>query len=101
MPKYCCVYVSCSQVDRQFYVGLTRDLPARLRAHNDGRVNSAKERMPFELVYCKVVEMRATRRNGRNTLKLPGENVISKTGSDVISRGKASSVTSWELVVRS
>ena len=30
---------------------LTRDLPARLRAHNDGRVNSTKERRPFELVY--------------------------------------------------
>ena len=40
-----------SQVDRRFYVGLTRDLPARLRAHNAGRVNSTKERRPFELVY--------------------------------------------------
>ena len=49
--KNCNVYVLRSQVDRQFYVGLTRDLPTRLRAHNDGRVDSTKKRQPFELVY--------------------------------------------------
>src|SRR6266487_1640891 len=51
MPKYGYVYVLRSQVDRQFYVGLTRDLPIRLRAHNDGRVDSTKKRRPLELVY--------------------------------------------------
>jgi len=51
VPKYCYVYVLRSRADRQFYVGLTRDLPARLQAHNDGRVDSIKERPPFELVY--------------------------------------------------
>jgi putative endonuclease len=49
--KYCYVYVLRSQADHQFYVGLTRDLPARLQAHNDGGVNSTKKRRPFELVY--------------------------------------------------
>ncbi|PYJ22373.1 MAG: hypothetical protein DME92_03835, partial [Verrucomicrobia bacterium] len=43
MPKYCYVYVLRSEVDHQLYVGLTRDLPVRLRAHNDGRVNSPKK----------------------------------------------------------
>jgi len=36
MPKYCYVYVLRSLADDQFYVGLTRDLPARLQAHNEG-----------------------------------------------------------------
>ena len=49
--EYCYVYVLRSQADHHFYVGLTRDLPARLQAHNDGRVNSTKNRRPFELVY--------------------------------------------------
>src|SRR5436309_11185036 len=51
MPKYCYVYVLHSLADDQFYVGLTRDLPARLQAHNKGLVTSTKKRMPFELVY--------------------------------------------------
>jgi putative endonuclease len=45
------VYVLRSLADRQFYVGLTGDLPARVQAHNSGRVSSTKARVPFELVY--------------------------------------------------
>jgi putative endonuclease len=45
------VYALRSLADRQFYVGLTRDLPARVQAHNFGRVSSTKARIPFELVY--------------------------------------------------
>ena len=51
MPKYCYVYVLRSLADHQFYVGLTGDLSARLRAHNQGLITSTKKRMPFELVY--------------------------------------------------
>jgi putative endonuclease len=51
MAKYCYVYVLRSLTDRQFYVGLARDLPTRVRAHNAGLVNSTKKRGPFELVY--------------------------------------------------
>jgi len=51
MPRYCYVYVLRSLVDYQFYVGLTRDLPARVNLHNCGRVFSTKKRAPFELVY--------------------------------------------------
>lgn len=50
MPKYY-VYVLRSVADRQFYVGLTGNLPARVQAHNAGRVCSTKARVPFELVY--------------------------------------------------
>jgi len=51
MPTYCYVYVLRSTTDGQFYVGLTRDLRARLRAHNNGQVYSTKRRIPLELVY--------------------------------------------------
>jgi len=51
VPRYCYVYILRSQVDGQFYVGLTRDLPARIQMHNDGCVRSAKKCRPLELVY--------------------------------------------------
>ena len=53
MPRYCYVYVLRSLVDRQFYVGLTRDLSSRVQAHNARLVSSTKRRVPFELVYWK------------------------------------------------
>ena len=48
--RHCCyVYVLRSLVDRQFYVGLTRDLSSRVQAHNARLVSSTKRRVPFEL----------------------------------------------------
>ena len=44
-------YVIHSQKDRKFYTGFTRNLPKRIKGHNDGRVNSTAHRIPFELVY--------------------------------------------------
>ena len=51
MPTYSYVYVLRSLRDQQFYVGLTNDISARVRMHNDGLVNSTKLRTPFELIY--------------------------------------------------
>src|ERR1700737_3911185 len=51
MPKYSYVYVLRSLADRQFYVGLTKNLPARLQAHNKGLIASTRRRAPFELLY--------------------------------------------------
>lgn len=51
MATYCYVYVLRSIKDGQFYVGLTRDLPARLQLHNSGRVTSTNKRIPLELIY--------------------------------------------------
>jgi len=51
MAKYCYVYVLRSTKDGQSYVGLSRDLLARVQAHNNGRVPSTKERVPLELIY--------------------------------------------------
>ncbi len=51
MPAYCYVYVLRSTNDGQLYVGMTRDLRARLQAHNTGQVPSTKRRVPLELIY--------------------------------------------------
>lgn len=51
MSTYCYVYVLRSLKDSQFYTGLTRDLPARLKLHNSGNVPSTAKRMPLELIY--------------------------------------------------
>jgi len=51
MARYCYVYVLRSLADREFYVGLTRDLRARLRAHNKGLITSTRRRTPFQLIY--------------------------------------------------
>jgi putative endonuclease len=51
MPTYCYVYVLRSTKDGQLYVGLTRNLRARLLAHNNGQVTSTKRRVPLDLIY--------------------------------------------------
>ena len=43
MPNYRYVYVLRSLADHQFYVGLTRDLRARLHLHNKGLIASTKK----------------------------------------------------------
>ena len=51
MSTYCYVYVLRSIKDGQFYVGLTRNLPARLQLHNSGQVPSTKSGVPLDLIY--------------------------------------------------
>ena len=51
MSTYCYVYVLRSTSDGKFYVGMTRNLPARLQMHNSGKVPSTKSRIPLVLVY--------------------------------------------------
>jgi putative endonuclease len=51
MRNYCYVYVLRSQTDHHFYVGLTRNLPARVQLHNQRQVPSTVKRAPFQLVY--------------------------------------------------
>lgn len=45
------VYVLQSEKDNQFYVGYTKDLKERLKLHNDGLVQSTKNRKPLNLIY--------------------------------------------------
>jgi putative endonuclease len=44
-------YVLYSKKDEKFYTGFTQDLKLRFDQHNNGRVESTKDRRPLELVY--------------------------------------------------
>ncbi len=48
---YYYIYVLKSEKDGNFYTGYTKDLRERLKLHNDGKVASTKNRLPFKLVY--------------------------------------------------
>jgi putative endonuclease len=45
------VYVLRSCKDSAFYIGSTGDLRKRFQQHNQGKVESTRYRMPFELIY--------------------------------------------------
>jgi len=44
-------YVLFSKKDGNFYTGFTQDLKLRFDQHNNGRVESTRDRRPLELVY--------------------------------------------------
>lgn len=44
------VYILVSLKDKNFYVGLTKDLKLRLKKHIDGMVASTKNRRPLKLI---------------------------------------------------
>ena len=44
-------YVLVSQKDHKFYIGWTNDLIKRIKQHNNGKVESTKNRKPLKLVY--------------------------------------------------
>lgn len=45
------VYVLVNEVNRDFYVGYTRDLKSRVREHEAGHVSSTKSRRPLRLIF--------------------------------------------------
>jgi putative endonuclease len=45
------VYILRSEKDSKFYVGYTKDLKARIKLHNGGKVKSTRNRTPFKLIY--------------------------------------------------
>jgi len=45
------VYVLKSLNDKGLYIGCTKNLEERLKAHSSGLVKSTKSRLPVELVY--------------------------------------------------
>jgi len=44
-------YVLQSKKDHKFYTGYTHDLKDRVKLHNEGNVDSTRNRLPMELVY--------------------------------------------------
>lgn len=45
------VYVLISLKDKNNYVGYTKNLPNRIKQHNNGMVFSTKNRRPLRLIY--------------------------------------------------
>ncbi len=48
---YFYIYILHSEKDGMLYTGYTNDLRERLKMHNDGKVESTKNRVPLRLVY--------------------------------------------------
>ena len=48
---YFYIYILQSGKDKMFYIGYTNDLRERLKMHNDGNVQSTKNRRPLKLIY--------------------------------------------------
>lgn len=44
-------YVLQSDMDREFYVGFTKDLKLRFERHSKGEVESTRDRRPLNLIY--------------------------------------------------
>lgn len=45
------VYVLRSELDKNFYVGYTKDLKLRFENHQKGMVESTRERRPLKIIY--------------------------------------------------
>ncbi len=45
------VYVLCSEKDKKWYTGYTRNLKLRFEQHRLGKVVSTKHRRPLKLIY--------------------------------------------------
>jgi len=61
---YYYVYVLLSEKDNQFYTGYTSNLNNRIELHNEGKVESTKNRKPLKLIYWEgcLNQQDATRR---------------------------------------
>lgn len=86
---YYYVYVLLSEKDNQFYTGYTSNLNNRIKFHEEGKVNSTKNRRPLRLVYWEgcLNQQDATRRekylksgNGKIYLKNRMSNFFKPTG---------------------
>lgn len=66
------VYILKSEVDKNLYTGSTDDLKRRLLDHNNGRVESTKSRVPFQLRYYEAYANESDARNREKALKKDG-----------------------------
>ena len=67
------VYVLKSLKDFKLYIGYTNDIVMRLKKHNDGKVQSTKNRRPLAIVYCEVYRTEAEAREREKQLKHYGK----------------------------
>jgi len=63
------VYVLRSLKDGRLYTGLTRNLPQRIREHNEGKVFSTNLRRPLALIYYEACLSESDARKREKYLK--------------------------------
>lgn len=63
------VYVIKSEVDSRLYVGLSKDISKRIKAHNSGQVFSTKGFRPWKLAYQEKIGERIEARKREKFLK--------------------------------
>ncbi len=74
------VYVIQSESDSHLYVGLSKDIIKRVKAHNNGQVFSTKGFRPWKLVYQEKIGERTEARKREKYLKHgSGKEFIKKT----------------------
>jgi len=64
------VYILKSLKDNNLYIGSTNDLSRRIKEHNEGKVFSTKNRVPFELIYYEAYKSESDARKRERNLKL-------------------------------
>ena len=64
------VYVLMSQRDHMLYIGSTKDLRKRFWLHNNGKVFSTKNRIPFTIAYYEAYSAESDARKREHNLKL-------------------------------
>lgn len=86
---YYYVYVLISEKDNLFYTGYTSNINKRISLHNEGKVESTKNRRPLKLIYWEgcLNQQDATRRekylksgNGKIYLRNRLSNFLNPTG---------------------
>ena len=63
------VYVLESETDKRLYIGVTKDIKARVNYHNAGRVRSTKGHRPFRLLGHKEFDTFGKAREAEVNLK--------------------------------
>ncbi len=69
------VYVLKSLNQNYHYIGHTRNIPARLTAHNAGKVRSTKGYRPFKVIYTEQYPTRSAAQQREYYLKSAPGNV--------------------------
>ena len=64
------VYAISSKEHNYIYVGLTSDIVARIKRHNDGRERTTRFYKPFELIYSETCKTRSEARKERNLFEI-------------------------------
>src|SRR4030042_3692089 len=63
------IYILRSKLDKKFYTGYTSNLKRRLKEHQDGNVDSTKNRRPLELIYYEAYREKQLALNREKFLK--------------------------------